>query len=319
MNKRPIIIFLLLMAAIIVFVIYKDLISKRPENRSVNPYEYDVVKYKSVDSAMVRYKEAQVISLNTRAPRGLAYANRKLYIASDSLLQVITVDGKEVNRAKLPASPSCITVTDQSIFIGFNDFIAAFDLNGKMTGRWKPLGKKTLITSLAVKDNLLFAADAGSRKVHRYSTDGKYLGVFDGKSAKDSKHGFIIPSPYFDVAFNHDGELWIANTGKRALEQYYDNGTFRTFWSNDEVGIEGFWGCCNPAHFTFLPDGSFVTSEKNNVRIKVYKPSGALDCVVAPSEKFPNEELAPALATTPEGDIYALDFQKKEIRLFQHK
>jgi hypothetical protein len=40
---------------------------------------------------------------------------------------------------------------------------------------------------------------------------------------------------------------------------------------------------------------------------------------VAPSEKFPGEEIAPDLAVTTEGDIYALDFDKKEIRLFQQK
>jgi hypothetical protein len=319
MKKNLIIFFLIVMAGIIVFVVTKDLISNRPENRAVNPYEYNVVKYKSVDSTKVLYKETKNIRLNTQTPKGLAYANQKLYIISDSLLQVITVDGKEVIKIKLPASPSCITVTNNNIFVGFINFVSSYDLNGKLTGSWTPLDKKTRLTSLAVKGNLLFAADAGNRRVIRYSTDGKYLDAFEGKASKDDTHGFIIPSPYFDLAFNRDGELWIVNPGKRALEQYQDNGKFRTFWTNDEVGIEGFWGCCNPAHMAFLPDGSFVTSEKNNVRIKVYKPSGEFDCVVAPSEKFPGEEVAPDLAVNTNGDIFALDFDKKVIRLFQHK
>jgi len=319
MKKNLIIFFLILMGVIIVFVTTKDLISNRPENRAVNPWEYNVVKYKSVDSTLVHYKETKNIKLNTQKPKGIAYANQKLYIISDSLLQIITVDGKEVIKQKLPASPTCITITDKNIYIGFINFIASYDLKGKVTGSWVPLDKKTLLTSLAVKGKLLFAADAGNRRVLRYSTDGKYLDAFDGRSSKDDTHGFIIPSPYFDLAFNQDGELWIVNPGKRNLEQYLDTGKFRTFWTNDNIGIEGFWGCCNPAHFAFLKDGSFVTSEKNNVRIKVYKPSGEFDCVVAPSEKFPGGEIAPDLAVTTEGDIYALDFDKKEIRLFQQK
>lgn len=319
MKKSLIILFLIIMAAIIVFVVTKDLVSNRPENRALNPYEYNIVKYKSVDSTKVHYTETQNISLNTQKPKGLAYANQKLYIISDSLLQVITVEGKEVIKTKLPASPSCITVTEKNIFIGFTNFIARYDLNGKLSGNWVPLDQKTLLTALAVKGELLFAADAGNRRVIRYATDGKMLDSFDGKANKTDTHGFIIPSPYFDLAFNGDGELWVVNPGKRTLEQYQDTGKFRTFWTNDEVGIEGFWGCCNPAHIAFLPDGSFVTSEKNNVRIKVYKPSGEFDCVVAPSEKFPSEELAPDLAVSSTGDIYALDFGKKVIRLFQHK
>ena len=289
------------------------------ENRAVNPYGYSVVKYKSVDSTKVHYKETKNIRLNTKKPKGLAYANKKLYIISDSLLQVITVDGKEVIKTKLPALPSCITVTEKNIFIGFIDYIAKYELTGKLINSWKPLDKKTILTSIAVKDDLLFAADAGNRRVVRYSVNGEYLNSFDGKSSKDDQHGFIVPSPCFDLAFNGDGKLWVANPGKLALEQYLDNGTFRSFWAKDEDGIEGFWGCCNPAHMAFLPDGSFVTSENNSVRIKVYKPSGEFDSVVAPSEKFPNEEVAPYLAVTSEGDIYALDFDKKVIRLFQHK
>ena len=307
------------MAGIIVFVVTKDLLSNRPENRSGNPFEYNIVKFKSVDSTKVHYKETKNIRLNTKTPKGIAYANQKLYIISDSLLQVITTNGKEIIKTKLAASPSCITVTDNNIFIGFTDYITRYELTGKLISSWKPLDKKAILTSIAVKNNLLFAADAGNRKVIRYTIDGKYLNAFDGKSAKDDLHGFIIPSHYFDLAFNRDGELWIVNPGKRSLEQYLDNGTFRTFWTNEEIGIEGFWGCCNPAHIAFLPNGSFVTSEKNNVRIKVYKASGEFDSVVAPSEKFPEEEIAPDLAVTAEGDIYALDFDKNEIRLFQHK
>lgn len=82
---------------------------------------------------------------------------------------------------------------------------------------------------------------------------------------------------------------------------------------------EGFSGCCNPAHFTFLPDGRFVTSEKGLVRVKTYKPSGEFDGVVAAPVKFNEEGKAPDIATDAAGNVYALDFDKKMIRVFEPK
>jgi hypothetical protein len=62
-----------------------------------------------------------------------------------------------------------------------------------------------------------------------------------------------------------------------------------------------------------------VTSEKGLVRIKVHKASGELSGVVAPNEKFKEAFNAPDLAVSPEGLIYALDFDSHMIRIFQHK
>ena len=129
----------------------------------------------------------------------------------------------------------------------------------------------------------------------------------------------LFQVPYFDIAFNADGEFWVVNPGKHALENYTTGGDLRTWWKATSVRIEGFSGCCNPAHFAFLPDGSFVTSEKGTVRIKVYKPSGEFQGVVAAPSKFKENNAAPDLATDNQGNIYALDMDKKMIRLFVKK
>jgi hypothetical protein len=104
-----------------------------------------------------------------------------------------------------------------------------------------------------------------------------------------------------------------------SLENYTEDGNLREHWNNTSMMTEGFSGCCNPAHFTFLPDGRFVTSEKGLVRVKTYKPSGEFDAVVAAPIKFTNEGKAPDIATDAAGNVYALDFDKKMIRVFEPK
>ena len=69
----------------------------------------------------------------------------------------------------------------------------------------------------------------------------------------------------------------------------------------------------------FLPDGNVITSEKGIVRIKEYKPSGELVGVVAAPSKFEGGELAPDIVTDEQGRVYALDKDRKMIRVFEKK
>jgi hypothetical protein len=111
------------------------------------------------------------------------------------------------------------------------------------------------------------------------------------------------------------------NPGLHSLENYSAEGRLREHWKASGAQTENFSGCCNPAHFCFLPDGSFVTSEKGLVRIKVYKPSGEFSGVVAAPKKFENkiEGQAPDVATDSQGNIYALDLDRKVLRVFELK
>jgi hypothetical protein len=222
-------------------------------------------------------------------------------------------------KAELPESPVCVTSSLIYVYIGFKNYIGQYTQEGKLVKNWEPLGDSTVITSLAVTDTLLFAADAGKRRVLRYNINGTFSGSFTGKRDSADLHGFIIPSPYFELAVNADQELWVVNPGNHAFENYTFDGQLRGFWENSAMTIDGFSGCCNPAQMAVMPDGSFVTAEKGLVRIKIHKPSGELLSIVAPPELFKGETHAPDLAVSPSGDIYALDYERKMIRVFQLK
>jgi hypothetical protein len=182
------------------------------------------------------------------------------------------------------------------------------------------LGEDAFLTAMAIKDTILFAADAGNRCVHKISTiNGKTRGRIEGKTSMADLHGFIVPSPTFDLIINPDGELWVVNPGKHSFENYGEDGQLRTYWENSSAYIDGFTGCCNPAHLAVLSDGSFVTSEKKLVRIKIHKPSGELAAVVAPPDKFLVDGQAPDITVSPEGVIYALDLDQKMVRVFEKK
>ncbi len=310
---------LVVLAAVIVGLIVIDVVKSRPDNRSANPFEYSVDQFASVDTSLIKYTETIDFTFGELDLRGIAFANNRLYLVEDNYLVIVSPEGEKLAKTELPESPRCVTASASGIYIGYINYIGQYTTEGQLVKNWEPLSDSALITSLAVKDSILFAADAGNRKVMRYLTNGTLSGSFTGKRDSADLHGFIIPSPYFELAINADGELWVVNPGKHAFENYTFDGELRGFWERTAMTIDGFSGCCNPAQIAVMPDGSFVTAEKGLVRIKIHKASGEVLSVVAAPEMFQGETQAPDLAVSPSGDIYALDFERRMIRVFQLK
>lgn len=318
MKNKGIIIFLIILAVVIVAVIVGDFLSSRPEKSGANPFKYDVDQFKNVDPELILYKETKNFNIGFESPSGISIFNNLIYLTGDKKVNVIDPSGKLVKEFNLEGTPNCIHAADGKIFVAYETYLTIYDSEGNLINKVEGFNENSYLKSIAVKGTEIFVADAGQRLIYRLSEDGEVLGSFDGKSS-DEDFGFIVPSPYFDLAFNAEGDLWVVNPGMHSLENYDEDGDLRTFWKNTSMETSGFSGCCNPAHFTFLPDGSFVTSEKGMVRIKIYKPSGEFFGVVAAPNKFVAEGHAPEVAVDSQGNVYALDFDKKIVRVFEPK
>jgi hypothetical protein len=320
MKNKGIVIFLIILAVVIIAVIVGDFISKRPDKMDANIFEYNIDEFKNVDEDLIHYKETTNFKIGFEQPAGITIEKDKIYLVGDKKLKIIETSGKLLSEIELLDKPHTVEVADSRIYVAFEKQIQVFDDAGNLLQELKLTDDNSFITAVAVLNNNIFIADAGARRIVRFSTEGEKLNEFDGKESDDAV-GFIIPSPYFDIDINEDGELWVVNPGLHSLENYTIEGSLRTFWKSTSMKIEGFSGCCNPAHFTFLQDGSFVTSEKGLVRIKIYKPSGEFSGVVAAPNKFINkiEGKAPDITVDSSGNVYALDFDKKIVRVFEFK
>jgi hypothetical protein len=319
MKNKGIIFFLIILAIVILVVVVLDFNASKSDKLPPNPYEFNVDQFTKVDTALIMYKESRDLALSFSDPAGVCFKDDKLFVVGDMKMQIIGMNGTLLKEVGFDQKPTCVFVSSEKIFVGFRKSLEVLDFNYSKIADWNAFSDSTVITSIAEKSGTLFVADAGKRVIRRFSSDGKQQGTIVGKSGNEQIHGFIIPSPYFDLAFNPDGELWVVNPGKHSLENYTEEGNLRTWWQASSITTEGFSGCCNPAHFAFLPDGSFVTSEKGLVRIKIYKPSGEFSCVVAAPSKFTENGHAPDLAVDNQGTIYALDSDKKMLRLFIKK
>lgn len=318
MKKSIIYVFLSLIVIVILIIVVLDFSSNRPGRMSGNPYKLDVEEIKAVDPALISYRETRNYDIGAERLGGIALSGENICLVADNYMQMIDPGGKLLMKVILPYSPECLTVTGEgNLIVGFRNALAMYSPEGEEIWKTDTLGERSVFTAVRDAGVVIFVADAGRRAVHRFGPDGSYMDSFEGKTEIEGNFGFIVPSPNFDLAIDPDGELWVANPGKHSVENYTGDGTLRAYWENMNPTIDGFSGCCNPAHIDIMADGSFVTSEKGVVRIKIHRPSGEFKTVVAAPDKFKIEGEAPDIAVHENGTVYALDYDRKMIRIFE--
>lgn len=95
----------------------------------------------------------------------------------------------------------------------------------------------------------------------------------------DGLEAWIVPGAAFPLDVSPEGYLWVANVGRKRLEQLDpQSGTFIASW----VPAEPFAGCCNPVRFAALGGGRFLTMEKGRRQARLYAPSGELLEIIVP-------------------------------------
>lgn len=290
--------------------------SRRPGGDSKNPYEYTIDEvYKKTDPVYLSYQEVGKIIVNARQLHGLAVGPQdRIYVTGDRNLFVLDGAGSII----LGEPANCVAVgEDGKVYLGMKDHVEARGNDLSEKARWRSLGDRAFITSIAVAADEVFVADAGNRVVWRFDKTGNLR--LRCESDPEVISGFIVPSEYFDVALAPNGELWVVNPGRQRVENYSYEGQLKSAWGKAAMAIDGFCGCCNPSHMAILPDGMFVTSEKGLPRVKVYSASGEFRCVVAGVEHFAEGTVGLDLAADSRGRVLVLDPAMRAVRIFTKK
>jgi len=300
-------------------------------------YGYDLGKLRRVDPKLILYEEDGPAGIATGFAEARAIAvgpGDAVYVAGDTSVRVFDARGAVACDVGLPGPPRCLTVdADGTIYAGLKDHVEVLDANGTGRTAWPAAGENAVLTSIAVAGTDVFVADAGSRVVLRYDKAGKLLGRIGRKDPNRNIPGFVVPSPYFDLAMAPDGLLRVTNPGRHRIEAYTLDGDLELAWGTPSAtNIEGFAGCCNPVNFAIGPGGEFITCEKGLTRVKVYDAEGVFRGVVASPAQFarhdrilsarapsPGESTALDVAIDSRSRVLVLDPCTGEVRVFVRK
>ena len=293
-------------------------ISEGSKKNQENPFEYNIENFKKSGAGLIHYSEVKHIQIDLQNVYGISVGpDDNIYVSGDNSVLILNGDGSIQSTLSTDGPVHALSVDEnRDLYLSMDDHVEVYDRKGAKKARWESLGEDAIITSLALSKKNVFIADAGNRIVWKFDKSGNRLKRIGEKNEAKDIPGFVIPSPYFDVAIDPDGFLWAANTGRHSLENYTEEGDLRSSWGEFSMEIEGFCGCCNPSHLVILDDGSFVTSEKGIVRVKVSNRLGNVVSVVAGPDQFAEGAVGLDLAKDSSQRIYVLDPQKKAVRIF---
>jgi len=249
------------------------------------------------------------------AIRGIAVdASRRLYVVGDQHLAVFAADGSFVDRRPTERAGFCVAVDARgSVYVGEEEQIEIFDLNGKAARVWRDPKHLGRVTSIGFHSESVLVADAASRFIRRFDGGGRWISDVVGE---EGPRGFIIPNGHLDFAVDADGVIYAPNPGKHRVERYTMDGKLLGQFGRWGTGLEDFPGCCNPTNLALHPDGRIVVSEKAEPRVKLYDRNGGLTAHI-PAGEFDPTCKNMDIAVDKDGLLYVVDTARLRILVFE--
>ncbi|MEJ5341930.1 MAG: hypothetical protein WHT09_10205 [Thermogutta sp.] len=286
-------------------LVYRNHLRSPRTNALPERFVYTLDNYVSVPEEKIVFEPAWQLEIPGKDLRRLAVLEATAWVAVDDQLLPVALSangGRLEEKMAVSFSPQCLAVarhsggqdgrtgkgsdSDLLFFVGSGSRVIVVSAAGDVQSEWSFFGSKAVITDIAVAGEEVFVADAGNRVVHRVDRHGEKIAEIGHRDVDRGILGFIIPSPYFDLAWGSDGLLRVVNPGVHRVEVYTREGDLEIFWGKAGLDEAGFCGCCNPAHIALFSDGRVVTAEKGIPRVKVYSAHGELLGWVASPEHF---------------------------------
>ena len=292
--------------------------SHRPSRELGASFRYDLAEFRKPDPKLMIGREMKSFAAQVDSPHALAVdRTNRIYVGGDKGISVLEPGGHQVGVIPVSSPVTALAVGPTgTLYVGQTGHLAVMGPDGMKQADWILPGTNGFITSIAVTGSRVFVADAGQRLVWQYDVEGRIVGHFGEKDRARGFPGFFIPSPYFDLGIAPDGALWVVDPGRHRFIHFSPEGEVIGSWERTGMDWEGFCGCCNPSHFAIRADGSFVTSEKSIVRVKIHAVTGALVGVLAGPDQFAAETRGMDLAVDGNGRILVLDPVKGLIHIF---
>lgn len=305
MNKKlPLYLSVLIIFLFIGYIIYDSVKPERPAKETTQQITVAIPE----DA----WKISNEFTLNKPLKAVAVSQSGLVYAGGDSYVTCFDKDFSEIWRFDSPAPVTAIACSGDSVYASTIDQVLVIDNKGKLINEWGPYEANSIITSVSAGKSFVGIADAGNNLVFILDKGGEVKKIIGQDTSK-----FILPSAYFDLAIADEKTFYVANPGHRRIETRNQEGRILKWFGEAGLAPGAFCGCCNPSHFTLIPNG-FITAEKGINRIKILDNDGKFVEFVSSRNNF-----APAIpldvASADGKTIYAANPADSKIYVFTRK
>ena len=304
-NKFAAIFSVLIILVFIGYMVFDTSKSEGPDNTAseVDNVIYPDGNWKISEEFKVKEGTLKAVSVSKSG---------NIYLGGDSFVSCYNVSFKQLWTLAAPAPVTSLAFYGDSIYASTMDMVLVISKEGKLLNEWGPFENNSIITSVSANRSNVAFADAANKTLYILDKGGevkRMVGRNDGQ--------FIVPSPYFDVALDSAGLIYVANTGHRRLETRSSEGETIMYFGEPGTAPDAFCGCCNPAHFIKTKTG-YITAEKGINRIKVLGESGEfIEFVSSKNDFTPSVPLD--IASVDGNTIYAANPFDSKLYVFKRK
>ena len=182
MNKKIVTIAFIstIIAALAIVVSY---ILKPSFDSQKNPYALDIDSISNIPEG----KYCNVISSDIPLPledvKAIAIdKDKNIFVSGDDKIVVLSVDGVKEKEFKTGTTATALAIDNNNVlYLALENKISVFDRDGRPLHQWQVDGKAVYISSLAVFNEVVYAADAFQALVFEYSIKGSLIKTYGNK------------------------------------------------------------------------------------------------------------------------------------------
>lgn len=285
-----------------------------------NLKRYDEGNLHHVAEDLIHYQRETSFKTKLDEVWGIAIGEAGVYVCGKGGFDLYTNQGEKVFSVKADETVRYIGLNEKSELMAcVGNSIAIYDQKGMPLRRLEN-SSWGLLNGVLQKGEYYYIADRSSRLIWKCDLEGKIIKQM-GSHLDGGTHNFVIPGPYMDISFNPKGEIVASNPGRHQVNTFDVSGKMTQSFGQPSFKHTGFCGCCNPVALTVLKNGNVVTTEKGIARVKILSEEGDLLGIVAPPKDFRANKHAFVvdLIEGPEGKIYMLDNETKEVLIYKKK